>query len=85
MALDAPPRPEETKLGFDPDALREKYAQERAKRIRADGNDQYREAVGDFASYLDDPHVGVAYLFNPPRKSSAADVSAGPPSTEERG
>jgi arylsulfatase A-like enzyme len=32
-------------LAFDPDALREKYRQERDKRLRADGNSQYREAV----------------------------------------
>ena len=42
-------------LGFDPDALREKYARERDKRLRADGNDQYVEITGDFARYLDDP------------------------------
>ncbi|MFP6625263.1 MAG: NAD(P)/FAD-dependent oxidoreductase [Myxococcota bacterium] len=55
MALDsaAPPKPEG--LGFDPDALREKYAQERDKRLRTDGNDQYLEVAGDFAQYLDDP------------------------------
>ena len=57
MALDASPRPEHLKLGFDPDALREKYRQERDKRLRADGNDQYREAAGDFAKFLDDPYV----------------------------
>jgi cyclohexanone monooxygenase len=44
-------------LGFDPDALREKYRQERDKRLRADGNDQYREIAGDLARYLDDPYV----------------------------
>jgi hypothetical protein len=32
------PTPEE--LGFDPAALRQKYAAERAKRLRADGNNQ---------------------------------------------
>ena len=31
-------------LGFDPDALREKYREEREKRLRPDGNEQYREA-----------------------------------------
>ena len=30
------------KLDFDPDALREKYRQERDKRVRADGNDAVR-------------------------------------------
>ncbi len=42
---------------FDPDALREKYRAERDKRIRPDGNEQYREVVGEFAHYLDDPYV----------------------------
>ena len=44
-------------LTFDPEALRSKYAQERDKRLRRDGNDQYVEVVGDFARYLDDPYV----------------------------
>jgi cyclohexanone monooxygenase len=44
---------------FDPDALREKYRLERAKRIRADGNAQYVEIAGRFASYLEDPYVKV--------------------------
>ena len=30
-------------LDFDPDALREKYQQERDRRIRAEGNSQYVE------------------------------------------
>ena len=30
-------------FNFDPDQLREKYRQERDKRLRADGNDQYKE------------------------------------------
>jgi cyclohexanone monooxygenase len=42
---------------FDPDALREKYRQERDKRLRADGNDQYRHIGGELARYLDDPYV----------------------------
>ena len=35
-------------FNFDPDQLREKYRQERDKRLRADGNDQYKEVEGDF-------------------------------------
>ena len=42
---------------FDPDALREKYRIERDKRLRADGNEQYIEVVGDFSRYVDDPYV----------------------------
>jgi len=49
------PTPEE--LGFDPGALREKYAAERAKRLRADANNQYQEITGQFAYYNVDPYV----------------------------
>src|SRR5215813_10568338 len=49
------PNPEE--LGFDPGALREKYAAERAKRLRADGNNQYQEITGKYAHYNVDPYV----------------------------
>jgi len=44
-------------LSFDPDALRTKYRQERDKRLRADGNEQYVEVKGALARYLDDPYV----------------------------
>jgi len=50
-----------TRLGFDPDALRAKYREERDKRLRADGNEQYREVVGDFSRYVDDPYVQPGY------------------------
>ena len=33
-------------VGFDPDALRERYAAERARRLRSDGIDQYVEIAG---------------------------------------
>ncbi len=52
-------------LGFDPDALRRKYTEERDKRLRADGNEQYREVVGDFARYLDDPYVAPGFTRAP--------------------
>jgi cation diffusion facilitator CzcD-associated flavoprotein CzcO len=38
-------------------ALRRRYAQERAKRLRPDGNDQYLELKGQFAGLLDDPYT----------------------------
>src|SRR6201996_2817374 len=44
-------------LGFDPDALREKYRAERDKRLRPEGNDQYVNVEGQYAHYLDDPYV----------------------------
>ena len=49
------PTPEE--LGFDPGALRERYAAERAKRLRADGNSQYQEITGKFEHFNADPYV----------------------------
>ena len=38
------PTPEE--LGFNPADLRKKYANERDRRIRTDGNNQYQEIAG---------------------------------------
>ena len=38
-------------------ALRERYRQERDKRLREDGNDQYIQPTGRFAHLLDDPYV----------------------------
>ena len=42
---------------FDPDALALKYKEERDKRIRSDGNDQYQEVKGEFAYFVEDPYV----------------------------
>ena len=42
-------------LGFDPDALRAKYAKERSRRLRPDGLSQYVEVAGDFSRFADDP------------------------------
>jgi hypothetical protein len=57
MTTDRAERPDTSAPEFDPDALRDEYRQERDKRIRADGNEQYREVVGDFAHYVEDPYV----------------------------
>ena len=43
----------------DRQALRERYAAERDKRLRADGNEQYQEPSGRFANLLDDTYVQV--------------------------
>jgi len=59
------PDPEASDLGFDPDALREKYRQERDRRIRPDGTDQYVEVTGEFAHFVDDPHVEPGYTREP--------------------
>lgn len=42
---------------IDRDALRAKYRQERDKRLRADGNEQYVQPTGRFANLLEDPYV----------------------------
>jgi cyclohexanone monooxygenase len=52
-------------LGFDPDALKKKYIAERDKRLRADGNEQYRNIDGEFAHYLDDPYVEPGFTRAP--------------------
>ncbi len=42
---------------IDAEALRLRYLEERDKRLRDDGNEQYIEPTGAFAHYLDDPYV----------------------------
>ncbi|MBF8185629.1 NAD(P)/FAD-dependent oxidoreductase [Nonomuraea sp. K274] len=42
---------------IDKDALRRKYREERDKRLRPDGNDQYLRLRGTLARYLDDPYT----------------------------
>ena len=44
---------------IDKEALRRKYAMEREKRLRPDGNDQYVRVAGRLAHYLDDPYTPV--------------------------
>ena len=50
---------------FDPDSLRTKYREERDKRIRTDGNEQYVEVKGDFSRYIDDPYVAPGFTRAP--------------------
>ncbi|WP_300579054.1 NAD(P)/FAD-dependent oxidoreductase [Phenylobacterium sp.] len=52
-------------LGFDPTALRQKYRQERDKRLREEGNEQYIEVKGDFAHFLDDPYAEPGFTRDP--------------------
>src|ERR1700709_1327902 len=44
---------------IDKERLRQKYLEERNKRLRADGNDQYLQVTGHLARYLDDPYTPV--------------------------
>jgi cation diffusion facilitator CzcD-associated flavoprotein CzcO len=45
--------------GIDKDWLRKKYMEERNKRLRPDGNEQYLQIKGQLAHYLDDPYTPV--------------------------
>ncbi|WOH83917.1 NAD(P)/FAD-dependent oxidoreductase [Bradyrhizobium sp. BEA-2-5] len=44
---------------IDKERLRLKYQEERNKRLRPDGNDQYLQIKGQLAHYLDDPYTPV--------------------------
>src|SRR3954462_9015602 len=50
---------------FDPDALRRRYREERDKRLRPDGNEQYVEVKGGFAHYVDDPYADPGFTREP--------------------
>src|SRR4030088_2941741 len=46
-------------MTIDKDALKRKYAEERARRLRPDGNDQYQELKDQFAHYAQDRYPGA--------------------------
>ncbi len=52
-------------IDFDPDALRAKYREERDRRVRTEGNDQYVEVQGDFSRYVHDPYVDPGFTREP--------------------
>jgi cyclohexanone monooxygenase len=54
-----------TEHAFDADALRKRYRDERQKRLRPDGNEQYVQVAGRFAHYLDDPYVAPGFVREP--------------------
>ena len=62
----------------DREALRQKYREERDKRLRADGNQQYVEMTGAFAHYLDDPYVDPTHLTVAPTAAGASTWWASP-------
>ena len=49
--------PTKEELGFDPDALRDKYRAERDKRLREDANEQYQEIKDEYGDFLTDPYI----------------------------
>ncbi|OBI47287.1 monooxygenase [Mycobacterium kyorinense] len=58
---------------FDPAALRAKYAEERRRRLRPDGIDQYVEISGAFARFGDDPWADPGFTREP--LTDAVDVA----------
>jgi len=61
----------------DLEAVRHRYAAERDKRIREDGNDQYVEIAGDLAHYVDDPYVEPGFQREPVDKAVDALIIGG--------
>ena len=61
----------------DLEAIRHRYAAERDKRIREDGNDQYVEIAGDLARYVDDPYVEPGFQRDPLDKAVDALIIGG--------
>ncbi|MGE0859683.1 MAG: flavin-containing monooxygenase [Gammaproteobacteria bacterium] len=57
------PTPQE--LGFDPQDLRRKYAEERERRLRPEGNAQYREIVGELEKFNEDPYIDQVLVREP--------------------
>ncbi len=59
------------------DALKARYREERDRRLRADGNQQYAAMTGAFAHYLDDPYVEAGFTREPVRETVDAVVIGG--------
>ncbi|MFC7304434.1 flavin-containing monooxygenase [Streptomyces monticola] len=60
-----PGGPDPAALGLDIEALRERYRAERDRRIRPEGNRQYRRTTGEFGTYAEDPYTGPAPAREP--------------------
>ncbi|MDH3644524.1 MAG: NAD(P)/FAD-dependent oxidoreductase [Gammaproteobacteria bacterium] len=56
---------EYSNLGFDPDQLREKYRHERDRRIRPEGNAQYRQPTEELEHLVDDPYAEPGFEREP--------------------
>ncbi|HET9875526.1 MAG TPA: NAD(P)/FAD-dependent oxidoreductase [Mycobacterium sp.] len=65
--------PEIDGVTFDPDALRQRYAQERARRLRSDGIGQYVEIAGRFGAFGEDPWADPDFTREP--LTDAVDVA----------
>ncbi|MGD9983462.1 MAG: flavin-containing monooxygenase [Porticoccaceae bacterium] len=54
-----------SELDFDPVALKAKHLEERDKRIRNEGNQQYTDMAGEFSRYIDDPYAEGEFSREP--------------------
>ncbi len=52
-------------IDFDPAALKAKYLDERDKRLRPDGVNQYVEVTAEFSRYVEDPYVEPGFSREP--------------------
>ncbi len=58
--------PDADELGFEPDALRERYSLERDRRLRPDGEDQYATVSGELEHYgQHDPYAPPSFSREP--------------------
>jgi cyclohexanone monooxygenase len=64
-------------FGFDPEKLRQRYLEERDRRIRIDGDDQYIDVQGEFARFAADPFSHEAKDREPVDKEVAVLVLGG--------
>jgi cation diffusion facilitator CzcD-associated flavoprotein CzcO len=64
-------------LDFDPDALGRKYAEERDKRVRPEGQGQYVGTGGKFAAFGADPWADPDFARDPIREHTAVIVAGG--------
>ena len=55
-STDQPNQTDTLPADFDAKAMNERYREEREKRLRPDGNEQYIEVKDQFSHYLDDPY-----------------------------
>ena len=65
------------KFDFDPEYLKKKYREERDKRLRQDGNEQYIEIKGEFSYFEDDPYVEHEIVREPIHKSIEVAIIGG--------
>ncbi|MEQ8230656.1 MAG: NAD(P)/FAD-dependent oxidoreductase [Gammaproteobacteria bacterium] len=69
--------PTRDELGFDPDAMREKYAYERDRRIRPEGAAQYQDIEAELEHQNDDPHISEPIVREPVQETVEVAILGG--------